>query len=256
MREPLDLIVLSPHLDDGVLSCGARLAATTAGGGRARVITVFAGDEPESPAGALAARLRAQWRLPAGQVVAARRDEDLAACARLGADAEHWPLREALYRVDVNGAPLYPTLGALFGEVAADDAPALAAVTERVAALPPARLLLAPLGVGGHVDHRAVRCAAEASGREIAYYEEFPYSEWKWLAVERALGGRRGWDAEALAVTPELAERRLEAIRAYLSQVPALFRSEARLAKQLRRATRRAGGERIWRRSRPAGPAR
>jgi len=140
--------------------------------------------------------------------------------------------------------------------VAPGDAPALLAVTERVAALPAARLLLAPLGVGGHVDHRLVRCAAEASGRAIAHYEEFPYSEWKWRAVERALGERRDWEPETLAVTPELAERRLEAIRAYVSQVPTLFRSEARLAKQLRRATRRAGGERIWRRSRPPVPAR
>jgi LmbE family N-acetylglucosaminyl deacetylase len=252
----LDLLVLSPHLDDGVLSCGARLAATAAAGGRARVVTVFAGDEPAQPAGLLATELRARWHLPPGEVVAARRAEDREACRRLGVEAEPWPLVEALYRTRADGAPLYPTLGALFGEVAADDAGTIAEVAARVAALPPAALLLAPLGVGGHVDHRAVRRAAEASGREIAYYEEFPYSEWKWFAVARALGGRRGWRPEALPVDAGLARRRLEAICAYVSQVPALFRSEARLARQLRRAARRAGGERIWRRSPPGAPAR
>ena len=220
------------------------------------MVTVFAGERARVARRSARRRLRARWSLPPATSSRRGATRTSRPADGLGAEAEHWPLREGLYRVDADGAPLYPTIGALFGEVAVDDAPALAAVTERVAALPPARLLLAPLGVGGHVDHRVVRRAAEASGREIAYYEEFPYSEWKWLAVERALGGRRGWDAEALAVTPELAERRLEAIRAYVSQVPALFRSEARLAKQLRRATRRAGGERIWRRSRPAGPAR
>jgi len=256
MNGAVDLLVLSPHLDDAVLSCGARLAAAAASGAAARVVTVFAGDEPAAPAGRLATELRERWGLPPGGVLAARRQEDLEACRRLAVEVEQWPLREALYRCDAAGEPLYPTLAALFGEIAAADQPAAAEVAARIAALPPARLLLAPLAVGGHVDHRVVRRAAEASGREIAYYEEFPYSEWKWFAVERALGGRRGWEPEVLRLTPELAGRRLEAIRAYASQVPALFRTEARLAKQLRRAARRAGGERIWRRSRPGGPAR
>ena len=256
MSASFDLVVLSPHLDDGVLSCGARLAATAAAGGRGRVVTVFAGDEPAQPAGKLATELRALWHLPPGQVVASRRAEDREACRRLGVEAEAWLLPEALYRTRADGAPLYPTLGALFGEVAPDDAPTVDEVAARIAALPPVRLLLAPLGVGGHVDHRTVRRAAEASGRQVAFYEEFPYSEWKWFAVERALGGRSGWASESLPVDPELAERRLDAMRAYASQIPVLFRSEARLARHLRRAARRAGGERIWRRSRPGAPAR
>lgn len=53
-------------------------------------------------------------------------------------------------------------------------------------------------------------------------------------------------------MSDELFERKVAAILAYRSQVPAMFRGEARLRKQLRRQLRRAGGERIWRRARSA----
>jgi len=250
-----DLVVLSPHLDDGILSCGGRMARLAEEGGSALLVTLFAGDDPVEPPGELAAALRRVWNLPAGGVVAARRAEDRAAAAALGATAEHWPFPEALYRTGADGAPLYPDLAALYGEASAAEAGRIAELAARIGALPPAALLLAPLGVGGHVDHRLVRAAAEASGRPVAFYEEFPYSEWKWFAVRRALGGRSGWRPEELPLAARHLERKQEAILAYASQVPALFRSAGRLGRQLRRQARRAGGERIWRR-RPGRPPR
>ena len=38
-------------------------------------------------------------------------------------------------------------------------------------------LVLAPLGVGGHVDHVLVRNAAERSGARVVYYSDFPYNQ-------------------------------------------------------------------------------
>jgi LmbE family N-acetylglucosaminyl deacetylase len=245
---PLELIVLSPHLDDAVLSCGGRIAAITRAGGRALTVTPFAGDEPETSPSRLAGNLRRSWQLPAGQVVAARRREDDEAGRRLGAETEHWTLREALYRTDAGGHALYASHAALYGEPAAADAATAEEVTKRICNLPATALLLVPLAVGGHVDHRLVRAAAERSGRTMAYYEDFPYSEWKWFGVRRALDSDSSWSSEALPLSPDLLELRKQAILAYSSQVRTLFRSAGRLGKQLRRAARRAGGERIWRR--------
>jgi LmbE family N-acetylglucosaminyl deacetylase len=243
-----DLVVVSPHLDDAVLSCGARIAAVTAGGGRAVVATLFTADEPAAPPSALAADLRRWWRLPGGEVMAARRREDAAALARLGAELVHLDLPEAPYRTGADGRPFYTALGTLFGEPEPADATALAPrLDASLARLPTGGLRLAPLGVGGHVDHRLTRAATERAGGDLAYYEEFPYVEWKWLALRRALGRPADWIAETVAVPPELFEAKIAAILAYASQVPAMFRSEGRLRKQLRRHLRRAGGERVWR---------
>jgi LmbE family N-acetylglucosaminyl deacetylase len=247
-----DAIYLSPHLDDAVLSCGGRIAGEVARGERVAIATCFTADEPAEPPSALAADLRRWWSLPPGEVMARRRAEDLDACARLGVETLHLDLPEAPYRLGAGGAPHYATLGALFGEPAAADAADLGPrLDERLRALPPHRRLLAPLGVGGHVDHRLVRAAAGRVARAapaLAHYEEFPYSEWKWFAVRRALGRAGDWVPEVVAVDAAAFERQVDSILAYVSQVPALFRTEARLRKQLRRHHRRAGGERAWRR--------
>ena len=252
-----DLVVLSPHLDDAVLSCGGRIATTTAAGGEAVVITVFTAEEPPGSLNPFAAELRRRWKLPAGEVMARRKSEDLEACRRLGAEARHWEVPEALYRVDAGGAPLYRDVAELYGTPVPADAGLVGELAARIATLSDAGRLLAPLAVGGHVDHRLLRAAAEASGRAMAYYEDFPYTEWKWLALARALGRASDWEPEVLALEPALLERRAQAIEAYLSQVPSLFRTAGRLRRQLRRAARRAGGERVWRRrSTAAEPAR
>jgi LmbE family N-acetylglucosaminyl deacetylase len=246
MNAVLDLLVLSPHLDDAVLSCGGRLAAATRARQAVSVVTVFAADEPIEAPNPLAGKLRRIWSLPPGEVVAARRAEDLEACRRLGVTALHWDFAEALYRTTTLGEPLYPSAAALYGDVAIDDRPLKAEISRRIRALPETRLLLVPLGVGGHVDHLLVRSAAAAAGRSFACYEEFPYVEWKRVALDRALDDRRQWEPSIALLDDELLDLRAEAILAYRSQIPALFRTAGRLRKQLRRAARRAGGERIW----------
>jgi hypothetical protein len=212
------------------------------------VATLFTKDEPAEPPSPLAADLRRWWNLPPGGVMPARRAEDFEACRRLGAEPLHLDLPEAPYRVDERGEILYPSLGALFGEVAASDDAWVERIASRLAELGGDAEIVGPLGVGHHVDHQLARRALERVRPRAAFYEEFPYTEWKWLALKRALGRTSEWRAEVLPIDDALYERRRQAILAYASQVPALFRTEGRLGKQLRRALRRAGGERIWRR--------
>jgi LmbE family N-acetylglucosaminyl deacetylase len=246
------LVVLSPHLDDAALSCGGRIAHASAAGRRVIVATLFTRDEPREPPSRFAAELRLRWKLPPGEAMRRRREEDLEACRRLGAEARHLDLPEALDRTDARGRVLYGDLAALYGEVAPEDRAWQEEVAERIRALlaeePGEPELLGPLGVGHHVDHLLVREALAEVAPGAALYEEFPYNEWKWFAVRGALGRPGRWRSESLPLPEPLLERRLAAILAYESQVPAMFRTEGRLRKQLRRASRRGGGERIWRR--------
>ncbi len=249
-----DVVYLSPHLDDAVLSCGGRIGRESAAGLRVVVWTLFTADEPDEPPSAFATTLRRWWNLPPGEVMIRRREEDLAACARLGARAVHAGRTEAPYRRDAENRPLYASLAALFGKLHQCDDLLESALVESLALLRGIRVN-APLGVGGHVDHQLLRRAVTRAGLDARYYEEFPYVEWKWGALRRALGRQRDWEAETTPLTQREIADRIDAIAHYRSQLPALFRTEARLGKQVRRAVRRAGGERLWRPRSPRSTA-
>jgi LmbE family N-acetylglucosaminyl deacetylase len=81
------IVVVSPHLDDGVLSLGAAMASWSRAGARVELLTVLACD-PDSiaPAGGWDARA---GHTTEGESARARREEDRRACARLGV-ASRW----------------------------------------------------------------------------------------------------------------------------------------------------------------------
>jgi LmbE family N-acetylglucosaminyl deacetylase len=185
--------------------------------------------------------------------MATRRGEDLAACRVLAAQPRHWELQEAIHRrAEPGGEALYPTLERLFGKIAQQEEPLVARLAERLAAIPGAAdcaRVVAPLGVGGHVDHRIVRAAAErAFGGALLYYEEFPYIVWKPFALLRAGIFGRSWSALRQPLAAGEIAARIAAIACYASQVTPLFRSPDRIGRLVGRHVRRAGGERLWRR--------
>jgi LmbE family N-acetylglucosaminyl deacetylase len=168
-------VYLSPHLDDAVFSCGGLIAQQVSMGDAVTVFTVCAGDSPVGELTPFAYELHRRWG-GAGSPMAARRAEDLVACGRLGASVVHHPLVDAIYRRSGDGQPLYDSEPAIFGALhGADEArlDELAAVF--ALALPADGTLLAPLGLGGHVDHRMTRRAAERMGRPLWYYRDLPY---------------------------------------------------------------------------------
>jgi hypothetical protein len=174
----------------------------------------------------------------ARELYAARRAEDRAVLEDMGIVWRHAGLPEGLFRRKPGRAPdgpqrvsgllperdhVYPTyrrhLAA--GRVSRHDSCVLwriAQVLEEQATGPGPQLLLAPLAVGGHVDHLLVRTAAEFSHRRVVYYSDFPYNQQH--AVDAcftrrnplvATAWRHGLDAKTAL------------IRGYRTQADALF---------------------------------
>lgn len=147
------LVVVSPHLDDAVFSCGELLASSPG----ATVVTVFAGMPAES------------WPLPdwdaacgfasARQAIAARRREDRAALERLGAQPCWLGCLDRQYRRGSDAEGAASRLARAFHR----HAPGTVAI---------------PLGLF-HDDHREARCAAL---RLMAARKG-----WNWLAYEEAI---------------------------------------------------------------------
>jgi LmbE family N-acetylglucosaminyl deacetylase len=227
------ITVVSPHLDDAVLSVGATIAQAVRHGVSVTVLTVLACD-PESTAPTQGWDARAGFATE-GQAARARRAEDAAACAVLGA------------------APRWLAFGAVDYERHGTAADVTDAVGEALADADVALLPGAPLT---HPDHDWLVQSLLGSGLggpRLGIYAEQPYRARlddpaaveppAWLAdaigcpphPERGSAGWRDW----------LAKRR--ALRCYRSQLPllALAGGAARLERHLW-SELHSGGERVW----------
>ena len=152
--------------------------------------------------------------------------EDRAALAHAGRDPTDLAFLDLQYRIDEQ--PLEPIV-----EAVADAAPTGSAV-------------LAPAGLGGHLDHHLVRDAALAlwrRGRRVALYADLPHASgdgWPswvtngsgaasgqptdaWRADMHGTGIELGeLAARVHALAPEETNRKLAALAEYATQVPAL----------------------------------
>jgi LmbE family N-acetylglucosaminyl deacetylase len=240
-------VFLSPHLDDAVLSCGGMTYQLALAGEAVQVITIFAGDPPPGLLTSFAQSLHDRWQAD----VADRRDEDHRALRMLGAEAIHWTYPDAIYRRDpVSGAALYDSEGAIFGEVSEADAALIDSIAARLRSVASAARLYVPLTAGRHVDHQIVRTAAAPSGRELIYYEEYPYVESPG-ELARVLA-TAGWSAEIIPLNEEAIRAKTHAVLAYRSQMSTFFAGAGEMEQRVRAYADRVGdmsgpAERVWR---------
>jgi LmbE family N-acetylglucosaminyl deacetylase len=242
-----DWIYLSPHLDDVALSCGGQIYMATQRGERVLIVTVTAGD-PVAPVSDYAASLHTRWEL--NNATEARRQEDLAASAILGADALHWSLPDCIYRVGSDGQPFYVSDDDIFGPVAEEEMALVGELAAQMAALPPARQVVVPLTVGQHVDHLLTRLAAEEAfdPATLLYYEDYPYAQQPGK-LERVLEqGNLRWEADVVALDEAALRTKYAAVAAFRSQLSTFFRDQKDLEDQVGGYARSIGGERRWRR--------
>ncbi len=153
-------LVISPHLDDAVLSVYTVLAGTPA----ALVANVFDGVPPPGPPPFSVRLCRAT---DAAAQMRRRHAEDEAALASVGCDSISFGLLEADSRD------------------AGDDPDAIEVARALDAAVEAASVIHAPIGIGSHPDHVIARDAALALSAELsvplALYADIPYAiTWGW----------------------------------------------------------------------------
>jgi LmbE family N-acetylglucosaminyl deacetylase len=118
-RESLSgrVVVVSPHLDDAVLSLAATIARATRSGAHVDVLTVFAGDPAsDTPAGGWDSR---GGFATEGEAATARRAEDREACSIIGAEPAWLPFGDGDY---AQGRDRGEVSAAVVGIVAGADA--------------------------------------------------------------------------------------------------------------------------------------
>lgn len=243
MHERYNVLYLAPHLDDVALSCGGQIAQRAARGERVLIVTVTAGDPSADNLPPFAQAHHQSWQLDAETVVANRRAEDVDAAKILGADYHHLDFLDAIYRRHgEDGAALYNDDLALFNEIEPAEAQLVDELAHQLAALPSADLVISPLTVGGHVDHRLVRKSAEIAYDQLAYYEDYPYVQWNGLGD--SVNG--DWESETITLTSHDLKTKIGAIAAYKSQIEHLFENLADMQQRVTAYANTVGGERLW----------
>ncbi len=166
------VMAVSPHLDDAVFSAGGQLAEHAIAQDAVCIATCFTANVPQPRGFALACQLDKGLGADI-DYMKLRRREDARACAAIGAEAVHLPFLEAPHRG-------YEDAAALFGTLSPSDdivARLIPALRRLIADWRP-DILYGPHGIGGHVDHVAVRTAIEAlrPAGGLVWWEDYPYA--------------------------------------------------------------------------------
>lgn len=225
------VIVLSPHLDDAVLSC-AGLLRSLATKVSCLVITLCCGNPisrtstPET--GPQQGRPRKGFVTPVR-----RRREDTAAMLALGVDYVHLGFLDAVdRRSPISGDHIHHHPRQRWFRPSVEDAnhvEELLLIVRRLCSGMGRILVVSPLGIGHHIDHIITAQVALRLPQKIRplFYEDFPY------AISERLGEgshdpeaairELGQEPSARLFVPVDATDKANLIHLYESQVPSLF---------------------------------
>jgi LmbE family N-acetylglucosaminyl deacetylase len=225
------VLIVSPHLDDAVFSCGALLDREEP----LDVVTVCTG-APDPP-------VQGWWDADCGfassaDSVPARRREDDAAFEGLPHRRDGLGLLELQYR-ERRSAEEDARIVDWIADWAASNpsgtvaVPAGAGCSQRLAARWRRRVLRESCSPPQHPDHVWVRDtvvrALEAASAALLLYEEVPYLWGEPADAEAKRVARRGGYRHELLVLPVDRDRKAARIRAYASQIPHISPSHGRL---------------------------
>lgn len=240
----MEWIYLSPHFDDVALSCGGLLWEQVQAGEGASVWTICAGEVPAGQLSPFAQSLHERWESGLG-AAALRRVEDHRSCQILGAEGRDFDIPDCIYRRDPgSGVFLYASEAALFEELNPVEEPLVAQLGEALAGvIPEGAQVVAPLAVGGHVDHRLVREATKKLGETVWYYADYPYIEYAGQAEWSRLAQLEHVD---LAVSNAGLQAWIGSIAAHTTQVGTFWPDLDAMAAAIRAYHNRVGGVRLF----------
>lgn len=266
-------IYLSPHLDDAALSCGGLAWEQVKRGQVVYFWTICAGDPPPGPISPFAESLHKRWQIGL-EAAANRRAEDQRACQILGTRYDHFNLPDCIYRrMESNQVPLYTSEEAIFGPIHSMEAGLIQRLSRDFGQLLQKLeteddvQIVCPLAIGGHVDHRLTRAAAEAffypyegppgeirskarfvprSNITLLYYADFPYAEKN--SRELIQLELSGWRPRSFQISRDAMTAWSRAIASYASQISTFWPDEAAMRASLASYSQKEGGLRLWQR--------
>jgi LmbE family N-acetylglucosaminyl deacetylase len=253
------ILVLSPHLDDAVLSVGGIMHRAASQGIKVVTGTICTADAPATISASPTVRQKhAAWGLGPNPY-SVRRTEDIEAVQSLHAHYLHGEKLDAIYRTDRWGKLLYPSPPSRFSQLSRHDplpSSLRNLLIEWLSSVEPA-VVLSPLGVGQHVDHVITsealrRVALNAGVDRVFLYEDLPYSAGYYGSPDTVPDAiqRSGWTVEESSAIAVDVRAKIAAVKQYRSQMSSVFPDGRDPGQELK--SYMAGGpdvtfqERVW----------
>jgi len=248
------ILVLSPHLDDAVLSLGGMMAHKVSQGQSVVVYNLFCAPYhgPLSPA---AQRLHEGWGDPE-DITALRLHEDRQALEVIGAHQIIGDARDLIYRQSLQGAWLYSNMEDIQGERNPEDDALVGTYSNKLSGMFTRDKfdIYTPLCIGGHIDHMLVfdiGVRLHKGGYAVRFYEDLPYAMREdYLSARISVLHDMQSSLELFPL--EMLARKIEALHYYQSQIDALFENEDNMREWIRQQALRMsgredlGGEKVW----------
>jgi LmbE family N-acetylglucosaminyl deacetylase len=163
----------------------------------------------------------------------------------MGVSSLNFSIPDAIYRRSLlDGAPLYTADAELFTELRSEEDYLVEILRDELEqALPQECELVCPLALGGHVDHRLVRSAAEQLGRQIWYYADYPYTI---EPDEDIHEDDQGMQPKVFSVSEAGLEVWQQAVAAHSSQISTFWSSTNEMQEAIRTYWELIKGIRLW----------
>ncbi len=115
--------------------------------------------------------------------------------------------------------------------------------------LPEDARVVAPLGIGNHVDHELTRKAANRLGIPLTFYADYPYArEVDGKEILEFMDRSKEWQFEEMPVSEVGLDKWILAAQAYRSQVSTFWANDEDLGMQIRDFSTLLGGRfGLWR---------
>jgi SAM-dependent methyltransferase len=172
-----NIIFVSPHLDDAILSAGGLILELRKFGYQVKVITIFTdgGSEPYSQEAKNF--LLKSGNTNSGLLFRARRQEDFLLMKSLGIKFNHLGFIDAAFRKDGKGNDVYNVERQFSGRISEEDRYLTMQIENKLRKIIKYQSpIFVPLGIGGHVDHQIVRVVTEKLPAVKIYWEDYPYN--------------------------------------------------------------------------------
>lgn len=179
MKKANRLIVLSPHFDDAIFSVGGLISLFSIYFNEIYIVNIFSASPPlgkELPPQAADFHKNFIQQDP----VAYRRILDIKAFKAYRVKLFYIEQLDAIYRTFADSKePLYLEPIDIFTAIHSFDYQLISKISSKILSMispDPSDLYIAPLSIGGHVDHEITRLAGERIAKnQLLYYEDCPY---------------------------------------------------------------------------------